>query len=74
MGFGVSYLGVLMSRHFIETNPCEGICVAGYGPEGQYCIGCYRTDEERINWRNYSDEERNDIIAQIVIREEQNDA
>ncbi len=63
-----------MSKHWIETNPCEGICVAGLGPDGQYCIGCYRTDEERMNWRNYSDEERENIITQLTIREEQENA
>jgi predicted Fe-S protein YdhL (DUF1289 family) len=55
--------------HSIDTNPCQGICVAGYGPNGEYCIGCYRTDEERIGWRKYTDEERNSIITQLEARE-----
>jgi len=61
-----------MTKHWIETNPCVGICVAGYGPNGEYCIGCYRTDEERTEWRNYTDEERDNVVSQCTVREEEN--
>lgn len=44
---------------FPIQSPCRGICQAD---ERGYCRGCMRTRDERFNWQNFSDTQKQDII------------
>jgi predicted Fe-S protein YdhL (DUF1289 family) len=53
-------------KHAGETNPCLGICqldVQGY------CIGCYRTQEEREKWYTESIDWREQTLKELSLRE-----
>jgi predicted Fe-S protein YdhL (DUF1289 family) len=56
-----------MTDHANVTNPCVGICVAD---ENGMCIGCYRTDEERMNWYQETDAWREQVLKELPEREE----
>ena len=52
-------------EHANNTNPCQGICVE----DGGYCIGCLRSIEERSNWYDFTNEEREQILVKLAERE-----
>ncbi|WP_426417156.1 DUF1289 domain-containing protein [Aestuariirhabdus sp. LZHN29] len=41
-------------------SPCVSICALN---EEDVCVGCYRTDREIVRWREMSDPERREVIA-----------
>ena len=53
-----------------QTNPCQGICVMDDG----YCIGCFRTKDERRNWYNYTNQQRELILKELEQRAQEADA
>lgn len=56
-------------KHARDTNPCQGICVILEG-DG-FCIGCGRTEDERENWFDLSNTDREQVLAQLDSRLEQ---
>lgn len=55
-----------MTDHANKTNPCVGICVSN--DEG-VCIGCFRTNEERMDWYQETDTWREDVLKELANRE-----
>ena len=54
-------------EHANNTNPCVGICATdGDG----MCIGCFRTDEERLGWYSETIEWREQVLIKLKEREE----
>lgn len=45
---------------FDIPSPCIGVCESG--PKG-YCLGCYRSREERLYWLKIDDGTRRKVIA-----------
>ncbi|GAB56417.1 hypothetical protein GPUN_2302 [Glaciecola punicea ACAM 611] len=45
---------------FIIPSPCIGICESG--PRG-YCIGCFRSREERTHWQDVDDHTKRIIVS-----------
>jgi uncharacterized protein len=43
---------------FNIPSPCLGICQTD--PRG-YCLGCLRSRDERFNWLNYSDAQKQEV-------------
>lgn len=54
-------------EHANNTNPCQGICVQD---DDDFCIGCFRTSEEKDKWYSESNEWRENTLNQLKIREE----
>ena len=54
-------------EHANNTNPCQGICSQD---DKGYCIGCFRTAEERSNWYRQSNEWRERVLEEIKVREQ----
>ena len=50
-------------------SPCISVCALD---ENDVCFGCYRTANEITNWSVYSDEEKRDVLALSIAR--QNDS
>lgn len=48
-------------------SPCKNICKLD--ADRKFCIGCYRTVEERKNWYKYSKEEKLEIMSILPERE-----
>lgn len=46
-------------------SPCKGQCLLDFN---DVCAGCKRTKTEIINWRDYNDEERLEIIKSLKHR------
>lgn len=44
---------------FDIPSPCIGVCQTD---NRGYCKGCLRSRDERLNWLNYSDVKKNDVI------------
>ncbi|MCV2883469.1 DUF1289 domain-containing protein [Aestuariibacter sp. AA17] len=44
---------------FDIPSPCIGVCESG--PKG-YCIGCYRSREERLYWHQLNDDTKRIVI------------
>lgn len=61
-----------MQNQKTVKSPCKNICVLDQ--DNGYCIGCFRTIEEISKWQmlSYIDKER--IIEQCKVREEQYNA
>lgn len=53
-------------QHANETNPCQGVCVV----DDEFCIACMRTSEERRQWYEFSNSEREAILKEIENREQ----
>lgn len=53
--------------HANQTNPCQGICAVD---EEGYCVGCFRTSDERSNWYLESAEWREKVLEEVKKREE----
>lgn len=41
-------------------NPCINVCQSN---KRGYCLGCFRSRDERFNWNNFSAEEKGKILA-----------
>lgn len=50
---------------FEIPSPCIGICQSG--PKG-YCIGCFRSRDERLHWQAIDDEVKRKIIKACHLR------
>lgn len=50
---------------FSIANPCVGVCQSN--PRG-YCIGCFRSREERFNWHLKTAQEQRKIIQLLAQR------
>lgn len=46
-------------------SPCYGICTLD---ENQICIGCKRSQDEILEWRNVSDERKLEILGKCKER------
>lgn len=49
------------------ASPCTGMCRVG--PEGELCLGCFRTVDEVCAWKHMLEEERAAIMAKLSLRE-----
>jgi len=52
----------LCNKFIPVRSPCIGVCTVG---PNSLCIGCLRSTDEIGNWLNYSDGERERIIAEL---------
>ena len=50
---------------FEITSPCIGVCQSG--PKG-FCVGCFRSREERVHWINLEQDVRSKIIKACALR------
>lgn len=50
---------------FDIPSPCIGVCESG--PKG-YCLGCFRSRDERVHWHNLDDDVKKQIIKACVLR------
>lgn len=53
-------------EHANATNPCEGYCQS----DDNYCVACFRTEDERSRWYMESNEWREKVLAEIKIRKD----
>jgi len=60
-----------MQLEFFDVpSPCIGICQSD--TKG-YCLGCFRTREERQNWLNLSNDEKQKVIKRCIQRKRRKD-
>ncbi|HBL4915122.1 TPA: DUF1289 domain-containing protein [Enterobacter hormaechei] len=53
-------VGVAEQLEFFPVQrPCRGICQVD---ERGYCRGCIRTRDERFNWQNFSDAQKQEVL------------
>ncbi|MBW7846955.1 MAG: DUF1289 domain-containing protein [Bacteroidales bacterium] len=57
----------MMLRKKIKS-PCQLICIYD---EDRVCIGCYRTQEEVVNWDRYTDEEKLQVLRNTAERRQE---
>jgi uncharacterized protein len=50
---------------FEITSPCIGVCQSG--PKG-YCLGCFRSREERLHWTKLEQDVQSKIIKACAVR------
>jgi predicted Fe-S protein YdhL (DUF1289 family) len=50
---------------FEITSPCIGVCQSG--PKG-FCVGCFRSREERVHWINLEQDVQGKIIKACAAR------
>jgi predicted Fe-S protein YdhL (DUF1289 family) len=50
---------------FEITSPCIGVCQSG--PKG-FCVGCFRSREERVHWINLEQDVQSKIIKACAAR------
>lgn len=50
---------------FEISSPCIGVCQSG--PKG-YCIGCFRSRDERLHWMNLEQDVQSKIVKACVLR------
>jgi predicted Fe-S protein YdhL (DUF1289 family) len=50
---------------FEITSPCIGVCQSG--PKG-FCVGCFRSREERVHWMNLEQDVQSKIIKACAAR------
>jgi uncharacterized protein len=61
-----------MQLEFFDVpSPCIGICQSN---SKGYCLGCYRTREERQNWINLSNDDKQKVIKRCIQRKRRKDA
>ncbi|MBL4909231.1 MAG: DUF1289 domain-containing protein [Alteromonadaceae bacterium] len=61
-----------MQLEFFDVpSPCIGICQSD--TKG-YCLGCLRTREERQNWINLSNDDKQKVIKRCIQRKRRKDA
>ncbi|MBV7314447.1 DUF1289 domain-containing protein [Shewanella sp. NIFS-20-20] len=44
---------------FELQSPCKGICTTD---KGGYCLGCFRSRDERFNWQKFSDSQKQEVL------------
>ncbi|MDR0805924.1 MAG: DUF1289 domain-containing protein [Enterobacteriaceae bacterium] len=44
---------------FAIPSPCRGICQSD---SRGYCLGCFRSRDERFQWTNMSDSQKRDVL------------
>lgn len=49
-----------------SASPCIGVC--RMSPQTELCEGCFRTIEEIIEWRDYSEQEKREVFARTKDR------
>ena len=47
-------------------SPCKGVCKLD--SEGEYCTGCRRTLSEISQWRDFTDEEKQQVWGRLLCR------
>ena len=50
---------------FKISSPCIGVCQSG--PKG-FCVGCFRSREERVHWINLEQDLQSKIIKACAVR------
>jgi len=61
-----------MQLEFFDVpSPCIGICQSD--TKG-YCLGCFRTREERQNWIDLSNDDKQKVIKRCIGRKRRKDA
>jgi predicted Fe-S protein YdhL (DUF1289 family) len=50
---------------FDVPSPCIGVC---QNDDKGYCQGCMRNREERFNWNNYGNDEKQKVIKRCLLR------
>jgi len=48
------------------SSPCNGVCTLD--PEDNVCIGCFRSQQEIMDWRGSSPRQRKEILNQAQER------
>lgn len=61
----VSSLTLKQIEIFEITSPCIGVCQSG--PKG-FCVGCFRSREERVHWINLAQDVQSKIIKACATR------
>lgn len=62
----------MQQLEFFEINsPCIGVCESG--PKG-YCLGCYRSREERLYWHQIEPDVKYKIIKACASRKKRVEA
>jgi predicted Fe-S protein YdhL (DUF1289 family) len=56
---------------FEITSPCIGVCQSG--PKG-FCVGCFRSREERLHWMNLEQDVQSKIIKACAHRKKRANA
>ena len=56
---------------FEITSPCIGVCQSG--PKG-FCVGCFRSREERLHWINLEQDVQSKIIKACAVRKKRANA
>lgn len=51
------------------TSPCNNLCFIPPGSE--LCTGCFRSIKEIIEWLNYSEEQKKEILKKIEERKKE---
>jgi len=60
-----------MQLEFFDVpSPCIGICQSD---SKGYCLGCLRTREERQNWINLSNDDKQKVIKRCIQRKRRKD-
>ncbi|PCI61820.1 MAG: DUF1289 domain-containing protein [Gammaproteobacteria bacterium] len=60
-----------MQLEFFDVpSPCIGICQSD--TKG-YCLGCFRTREERQNWIDLSNDDKQKVIKRCITRKRRKD-
>lgn len=57
-----------MDRSERVSSPCVSICALD---ERDICIGCHRTGDEILRWTQMSNDERRQVLVEVVQREQQ---
>lgn len=52
----------------VVESPCINVCGMNVGTG--YCHGCYRTIEEIQGWRDYTIEQKADVLKKTWVRQE----
>ncbi len=50
---------------FAVPSPCIGVCQSD---SRGYCLGCFRSRDERFNWMNFSELQKQDVIRLCLQR------
>ena len=50
---------------FDITSPCIGVCQSG---KNGYCLGCFRSRDERLHWVNLDVEVKSKIVRACGVR------
>ncbi|NEN75942.1 DUF1289 domain-containing protein [Pelistega sp. NLN82] len=50
---------------FEIPSPCISVCQSN---EKGYCMGCFRTRDERFHWQQLSDSQKRDVLKACRIR------